>query len=126
MLQRGRVSKANLLSFPVDVEHVRLAPPSWLTRDEKKLFVELIGACSPKHFTPSDEPLIVSYVQACLLARASIKRVGKQKGALAIWEKATRAQVAFAVRLRLAPQSRMDRKAVPRHMGPDARPWEES
>jgi hypothetical protein len=62
MLQRGRVSRASVLKFPVDVDLARLKPPSWLSHDEKKVFAEIVGACRPKHFSGSDEPLLVSYV----------------------------------------------------------------
>jgi hypothetical protein len=41
------------------------------------------------------------------------------------WERATRIQAVIATKLRLAPQSRIDRKAVTRHLPPPVRPWEE-
>src|SRR5262245_27033403 len=105
MLQRGRVSRASVVNFPVDIEQTRLAPPSWLSRDEKKVFAEIVAACRAKHFTPADEPLLVSYMQATLLARASIKKAQKDRSALACWEKATPTQAVLATKLRLAPQA---------------------
>jgi phage terminase small subunit len=129
MLQRGRVSRASLLKFPVDVEQTRLEPPSWLSPDEKRVFADIVAACRAKHFTPADEPLLVSYVQATVLARASIKKARKDRGALACWEKATRMQAVLATKLRLAPQSRLDQKAVARglpSMPVAAKPWEEN
>jgi phage terminase small subunit len=130
MLQRGRVSRASRedLKFPVvDVDLARLAPPSWLSRDEKKVFAEIVGACRPKHFTPADESLLVSYVQATCLARALIKTARKDRAALSAWEKATRTQAVLATKLRLAPQSRFDRKTVAVGLpSMSVAPWEES
>jgi hypothetical protein len=131
MLQRGRVSRASrdVLKL-VDVDLVRLAPPTWLSRDEKKVFAEIVGACRPKHFTPSDEPLLVSFVQATVLARRAIKKAGKDREALLTWERATKLQGMLATKLRLAPQSRLDRKTVavglPSMPVAAVRPWEES
>jgi hypothetical protein len=133
MLQRGRVSRdarESVVAFPVDVDLVRLAPPSWLSRDEKKVFAEIVAACRPTHFTPADEPLLVSYVQATLLARRAIKKAGKDRSALVTWERATKLQGMLATKLRLTPHSRLDRKTVAvglpsMPVGP-SRPWEEN
>lgn len=125
MLQRGRLSRANRLTLLVDVDHRQLDPPSWLSRAERELFSELVNASGPRHFTASDLPLLVSYVQATLLARASIKRAGKDKDALLRWERAARMQAVLATKLQLAPQSRLDRKTVTRNLPPPGpRPWE--
>jgi hypothetical protein len=129
MLQRGRVPRTNLMTSPIDVEQTRLEPPAWLSRDEKKLFAELVGACRAKHFTPSDEPLLVSYVQATLLARKSIKLAARDRDALVTWERATKIQGTLATKLRLAPQSRIDAVSVARGRPSlpvgAPRPWEE-
>ena len=86
------------------------------------LFVELINACSPQHFVQSDLPLLVSYVQATLLARSMARDPEK----IAVWEKAVRMQATLATRLRLAPQARTDPKSIARQaarrLGPP--PWE--
>jgi hypothetical protein len=129
MLQRGRQSRASVRSFPVDVAETRIEPPTWLTREEKKLFAEIVGACRAKHFTASDEPLIISYVQATLLARRSIKRAGKDRAALATWERSTKIAGTLATKLRLCPQSRIDAQSVGRGRPSlpvgEPRPWEE-
>jgi hypothetical protein len=117
---------ANELATPsVTGEPPRLDPPSSLTDDEQSLFVQITQACSPRHFVPSDLPLLVSYVQATLLSRQAIKNAGKDTVALATWEKATRMQATLATRLRLAPQSRMDPKTLARQQPTLVRPpWE--
>jgi hypothetical protein len=132
MLQRGRVSRLSrsVVAFPIDVDNARLAPPSWLSRDEKKLFSEIVGSTRARHFTPSDEPLLCSYVQATMLVRRAIKKAGRDRAALVTWERATKIQGTLATKLRLAPQSRLDRKSVSvglpsMPVGP-LRPWEEA
>jgi hypothetical protein len=127
MLQRGRKSLANVTTLRVDGLPSRLEPPSYLNAPERRLFAELVAATNAKHFTSSDAPLLVSYVQATLLARRAIKKAGRDMRALATWEKASRMQAMIATKLRLAPQSRIGRKAVTRHLPPPGpRPWEEA
>jgi|SRR5262245_3279371 len=109
MKQRGRKS-AESPTTVVNGEPPRLDPPSDLTKDERSLFVQIVEACSPKHFTLSDVPILISFVQSTLLSRQAIKKAGKNAAALATWEKATRMQATLATRLRLAPQSRFDAK----------------
>jgi hypothetical protein len=129
MLQRGRVPRTNLMPLPLDVEQRRLEPPASLSSDEKKLFAELVGACRATHFTPSDEPLLISFVQATLLARKSIKTAARDRDALMTWERATKLQGMLATKLRLAPQSRIDALSAARGRPSlpiaKARPWEE-
>ena len=120
MRQRGRKSAASLVV--VSGAPPRLEPPADLSDEEKALFLELVNACSPRHFVESDKPLLISFVQATLLARGS---AGKAM-LISTWEKAVRVQATLATRLRLAPQARMDPKTVGRFQqnsgGP--RPWD--
>jgi hypothetical protein len=117
---------ASLVAPRVDGAPNRLRPPPTLTNAERSLFVEIVEACSPKHFVPSDLPLLVSFIQSTLLSRQAIKDAAEDTTALAVWEKATRMQATLATRLRLAPQARTDPKTVgrqmPRFSGPP--PWE--
>jgi hypothetical protein len=66
-------------------------------------------------------PLLVSFVQATLLARRTVRDPDVTN-----WEKAARVQMALATKLRLSPQSRLDPKTVarrqPERTGPA--PWE--
>lgn len=131
MLQRGRKSRASVCAFPVvDIDHSRLVAPSWLSRDEKKLFSELVGATRVKHFTPADEPLLCAYVQAMILSRKSIKQARKDRAALATWERATKIAGTLATKLRLCPQSRIDAVSVTRGRPSSpvgaSRPWEDN
>jgi hypothetical protein len=127
MLQRGRKSLANVTTFRVDGQPSRVEPPRYLTAPERKLFVALVAAVNAKHFTESDTPLLISYVQATALAQQAIKEARKDTGALLRWEKAVKLQAVLATRLRLAPQSRIDRKAVTRNLpSPGPLPWEQA
>jgi hypothetical protein len=104
MRQRGRKSAANLATLRLNGKPPRLNPPPYLSDGEQSLFTELIDACGPTHFRLSDLPLLVSYVQATLIARGAAHDPDK----ITIWEKAVRMQATLATRLRLAPQSRID------------------
>ena len=126
MRKRGRKSGDELVAINVNGDPPRLDPPSTLTDPERALFAEIVEACSPKHFVPSDLPLLVSYVQATLLSRQAATNAATGAAMLALWEKATRMQATLATRLRLSPQARTDPKTIGRHMpqriGPP--PWE--
>jgi hypothetical protein len=122
MKQRGRKSLAELGTLRVTGEPARLDAPAHLSDPERVLFVELVAACSPRHFVPSDLPLLVSYVQATVLSRQAIATAATQPASLALWEKATRMQATLATRLRLSPQARLDPKTVGRQELPLARP----
>lgn len=125
MLQRGRKSAAaaNVLRLSVSGEPARLSPPSYLSKPERSLFVEIVGACDLRHFVESDLPLLCSYIQATLVARAG---PGED---LKAWESAVKFQCMLSTRLRLAPQSRSDPVKVARqardHTDHQSRkPWE--
>jgi hypothetical protein len=123
MLQRGRKTAGKLSA--VNVNPAPLKPPSFLTTDEQHLFTEIVDACDTRHFRVQDLPMLSSYVQACLLARAVVKRAADDPGMLVAWEKAVRTQMALATKLRLTPQTRTDPKTLARkqpYSGP--RPWD--
>jgi hypothetical protein len=121
MNQRGRKSSASLVVVATGAPP-RLAPPADLSDDEKALFLELVNACSPKHFVESDKPLLISFIQATILARAS---AGKAM-LIGTWEKAVKVQALLATRLRLAPQARLDPQTVGRFKLSSGlpKPWE--
>ena len=106
MRQRGRKSEASSLVV-VSGAPPRLAPPADLSDEEKALFLDLVNACSPRHFVESDKPLLISFVQATLMAREAHRQCK-----LETWQKAIKLQALLATRLRLAPQARLDPKTV--------------
>jgi hypothetical protein len=126
MRQRGRKSAENLVAFPrVNGDPARLQPPDLLSAKERRLFVELVDACDPRHFVASDLPLICAYVQAAALSQYLVAAARKSDDALARWEKATRLMAMLATRLRLSVQSRTDPKTLARMRRPERgqAPW---
>lgn len=116
MGQRGKKSTAEIVTLNVGSMPPRLLPPSDLSVDERRLFVEVVSAVDPRHFVKSDLSLLISYVQSTLLSRHAYKtaKLAKNPNMLLVWEKATRMQATLATRLRLAPQARADPKTVGR------------
>ena len=109
-----RKSAAALLTLVNPDRPPRLVPPDDLTAAERKLFNEITTAVDPRHFVPSDMPLLVNFVRATALA----DRTANRPEQLEVWEKAVRLQAMLATRLRLAPQSRMSpRTAARRQFG---------
>jgi hypothetical protein len=126
MRQRGRRSANNLAAISVNGDPPRLDPPAHLDQRERDLFTELVAACSPSHFAKSDEPMLVSYVQAILLSQFAVKQAAKDPAMLALWEKATRMQAMLASRLRLTVQSRINPKTTGRQRPSGLRhPWDD-
>jgi phage terminase small subunit len=133
MRQRGRKSGAALSVTPIDGEPNRLQPPQSLSEVERKVFVDLVTACEPQHFRPADYPLLVRYVEACVLADQAAEQLrlgavidGKPSPWITIQEKTVRAMVALSMRLRLSPQSRIDPKTLGRQQTYTGRmPWED-
>ena len=115
MIQRGRKS-GNVVALGVTASSPRLTPPTTLSKAEKALFDELVGSSDPLHFFPSDVPLLVSFVQATLLARSLASTAANPSKPdptlIGSWEKVTRVMAMLATRLRLAPQARNDPKSV--------------
>ena len=124
--------KSALSVIAVDGKPNRLLPPASLSDVERTVFVDLITACDPKHFRPSDLPLLCRYCEtafwpnrrpwSCGGARLW---TGKPSPWITVQEKAVRAMVALSMRLRLSPQSRIDPKTMGRqqqHEGPW--PWD--
>ena len=122
MKQRGRKSH-HLLAIQVDGMPPRLTAPEGLSKAERKLFDFLIGASPPHHFADTDQPLLLSYIQTCVMARAA-----KSPAKLAIFERLVRLQAMLATKLRLSPQTRLDPRTLARaaaNFDPNAAtPWE--
>lgn len=78
----------------------------------------IVSSLDADYFVASDLPLLASYARALashdharstLEERGYVDEKGKTSGWVTVLEKETRACVALSARLRLAPQSRMDR-----------------
>jgi phage terminase small subunit len=115
MAQRGRKSGTKLVVMPrFDGTPERLSPPSSLSEAERAAFLQIVGSCSPRHFLPSDLPLVVSYACAITLDRVAAEHLrdegavvnGKPSPWLVVQEKQHRAMVSLSLRLRLSPQGR--------------------
>ena len=115
-----RRSLASKMFVAVDGSPPRLTAPAGLKSAERNLFEELVNAVAARHFQPADTSLIVSYVQATLLAHSTAGNPDQ----VAVWEKAARLQMALATKLRLTPQSRTDPKTQGRMQPNGPKPWE--
>lgn len=93
-----------------------LVAPSSLTAAERALFNEIVNACDPRHFARGDVQLLVSLVQITLAVRklAAVANRKPAPGAFVSLERMARLQASLATKLRLSPQSRLDRKTAGR------------
>jgi phage terminase small subunit len=97
-----------------------LKPRTGLTAEVKLIWQELVGSMPEEHFRPTDSPLIEQYAQSIALARVAYANLqsegpvlnGRASPWLIVLEKAHRSSVALSMRLRLSPQSRLDRKTI--------------
>jgi hypothetical protein len=113
MQQRGRKSSATIVAL--DFSSSRLTAPPTLNKAERALFNEIVLTTDPRHFVRSDLPLLISYVQATLLSRRTVAKLGTNPTLINVWEKATRVAAMLATRLRLAPQARTSHATAARH-----------
>src|SRR6266567_4473922 len=113
---------------------LRSAPPAPtapldLSDRERAIFVDLVSSVDSAHFLPSDVPLIVAYASAVAQHERAVEALHEQgdvitsgKGEpranpwLVVQEKAQRAMVALALRLRLSPQARREKAQLPRRV----------
>jgi len=113
-------SAASLAIAPVRLPRTRLQPPRNLSKGAARVFADIVSACEPEHFNPADLPLLIEYARAVDLADRAARELdkhgavidGKTNPHLIAQEKAVRAMVALAARLRICPQSRFDRAAA--------------
>lgn len=93
-----------------------LVPPSSLTSAERAVFKDIVSACDARHFAKGDAQLLLSYVQIILAVRklAAVANRKPSPGAFVSLEKMARLQASLATKLRLSPQSRLDRKTAGR------------
>lgn len=93
-----------------------LIPPRSVTAAERTLFNEIVNAVAPQHFAKGDIQLLVSYVQVVLAVRklAAVANRKPAPGAFVSLERMARLQASLATKLRLSPQSRLDRKVAGR------------
>lgn len=120
MRQRGRKSGATGLT--VDGSPPRIETPAYLNDAERILFDELVDACSTRSLVEFDVPLLVSYVQATLIARDAAHDPQK----FGAFERAVKMQATLATRLRLTPHSRISPRTAGRQQEQPQwpRPWE--
>lgn len=129
---RGRKSAAAHSVTPIGTRRIR--PRAEDPANVQAVVSELIAAADPEHFAEVDWPILTSYAQAILLEREAYARLaaegvvgrdGRTSAWLTVAEKAGRQIIAASMRLRLAPQSRLDAKSAARKPGKGAaKPWE--
>ena len=119
---RGRKSAASLgVVTPIAGRLLRCRPD--VPEDVRAVFARIVSDVGADHFRASDGDLIEQYSQAICLAREAYQKIqdegpvkdGRVNPWQTVLEKANRASVALSQRLRLAPQSRLDRKTAGRN-----------
>jgi phage terminase small subunit len=133
MIQRGRKLQGSQPAVITDIDCRRVAPPAELPEPAKQLWGELVDAFPANRFHVSDRPLLALYCRAVCQANIAfswLEKCGAAHGsAISPWQKiadsAVKQVAVLSTRLRLCPQSRLDRKvAGPAARTPStARPW---
>jgi len=104
----------------------RLRPPDNLNPAERAVFADIVAACRPESFIPSDMPLLASYATAIVQERMAAEHLqregyvvhGKPSPWVTIQEKAHRQMAALSLRLRLSPQGRRKQAEVKAEKNP--------
>ena len=135
MAARGKRSAEELAIAPLVTKSLsRIKLRSGASPDVAAIFRELVANVDPEHWRPADTHLLEQYAQSIALARdafAALEREGPVVNGRAnpwnvVLEKAHRSSVALSMRLRLAPQSRIDPKTAGRasRTAGAKRPWD--
>jgi hypothetical protein len=97
----------------------RLSPPTSLGEAEKRAFLDLVMSCPSGQFQGCDLPLLCAWAETVVLRERMATRMavegeldekGRPSGAFTIHKEATKTLNALALRLRISPQSRMQRQ----------------
>jgi len=100
-----------------------IKPPADASATVRELSAEILASQPPDHWRAGDEFLVEQHAQSILAAREAHRHLeiegyvfpnGRANPWIIIWEKANRATVATAAKLRLSPQQRRDGKATER------------
>lgn len=119
---RGRKSAASVAVItPISARLLRCRPEA--PEEVRAVFARIVADVGADHFRASDADLIEQYAAAICLAREAYGHLhddgpvndGRVNPWQTILEKANRASVSLSQRLRLAPQSRLDRKTAGRN-----------
>jgi hypothetical protein len=104
---------------PFGPEPRRLRPPASLGDPEKRVFVDVVTGCDPRHFRTADLPRMARYAEAVVLAEraafelaqpnATVTPNGKVSPWFGVHQAACKTISALSLRLRLGPQSRQPR-----------------
>jgi len=125
--------KSAAARLAVIAEPSRLRAPTSLSEAERGIFTAVVKACDAKHFRRCDLPLLCRYCELAAMADQAARELrehgavieGRASPWIVVQEKCVRGLVALSLRLRLAPQSRIDAKTLGRqqvYTGP--RPWD--
>jgi hypothetical protein len=120
MKQRGRKSAA-ALAINVNAMPPPLPTPAGLNARERAAFERLVRSVDPKHLRPSDTAMVVALVQAELMSA----KLARDPTRVGDWEKVTRTMLSIRTRLRLTPQSRLDKTTVGRTQPQGPMPWDD-
>src|SRR5882762_8062874 len=131
----SRPSAAALGVVPVN-ERNRLAPPAGMHPEAAEIWRELVKSVPIDHFHTSDGPILRSYVEVTAriaqaqanLRKQTITKAGRPSPWFLIYDRSVKTQATLALRLRLSPMSRKERKSTARSMRavPSAGPWSEA
>jgi hypothetical protein len=77
-----RKSAASLAIVAVDGARPRLTPPEGMSKDARKVFIELVAANPPQHFTQSDAPLLRQYVEMICQAEQAARAIEREGAVL--------------------------------------------
>ena len=113
----GRKPYTSMDVHPYGEPDDRLKPPDSLGPAEKRVFWSLITQVPATQFQPADLSLICRWCEltvvadraAAEMATGNLVENGLPSPWIAIHEKATKQLIALSLRLRLSPQSRMDK-----------------
>src|SRR5262245_56307574 len=128
-VQMERKTKPNITV--INVEHLRLKAPSWLNKQEREVWDDVVSHSEPQAFKQREAHLLAAYCTAACLVRHYLKHIGdaevdRHGNCHKNYLDNARLLASLATRLRLTPSSRYDARAADRHSQTEdiEEPWE--
>jgi phage terminase small subunit len=118
MPKTGRQPYATTDVLPFGAGQRRLRPPEGLSEAAKAIFIDTVTACPASQFQPADIPLLCRWAELSAMCEAANVELqasgmlgadGKLSPWFVIYQQATKSLSGLALRLRIGPQSRMQK-----------------
>lgn len=133
-MPRASTASKSIVQVLPDANKRRLRAPDDLQPEARRVWSEVVDTLPPDRFHASERPLLALYCRSMVTAERALTAIDRDgpligdkiNPALRLFDTSVRQVVSLATKLRVTPQSRVDRKVAGTSAREDAsasRPW---